>query len=205
MNIFLKFGRLLEDILFPDAGRCPFCGREGGFCSRCAAAFSALTCNSKHAVFFHSGIARNAVLSLKFAGKRYLAKPMAAQMLSHLVDADVITAVPLHPIRHRARGFNQSELLARQLSKLSGIPYEELLIRTRNTLPNSTIDNHEDRFHNIKDAFAATHPGRICYQRILLVDDVITTGATAQECEKVLCAHGAASVFSLSYTTPGPP
>ena len=111
--------------------------------------------------------------------------------------ADLIVPVPLHPSRVRERGYNQSELLARELSRLTGIPSEpDLLRRTRDTAPQVTMEGYEQRRRNIAGAFECVSDpsGR----SVLLVDDVATTGSTMSACAAPLKAKGATTVWGLS-------
>ena len=105
---------------------------------------------------------------------------------------NLVAAVPLHKSRLRARGYNQAVQLARQVDRHLGVPVApELLCRVRDTAAQQGLDAAA-RNSNLRGAFAAPHP--IVGRRILLVDDVMTTGATARECALVLGAAGAAAV-----------
>lgn len=105
---------------------------------------------------------------------------------------DLILPVPLHASRLRERTYNQSLLLARNLGRRQAIPVDgSLLIRTRPTPPQQGLRLKERR-RNLKDAFSMTRP--LAGERILLVDDVLTTGATARECGRTLLAGGASEV-----------
>ncbi len=116
------------------------------------------------------------------------------------LNFDVVTAVPLNPVRQKERGYNQSALIAKQLSNLTRIPFSSnLLKRLRNT-PSQTRLNREQRKENVKDAFAVQ--GDVEGKRILLVDDVITTGSTLNECAKVLKQNGANWVTAAAMATP---
>ncbi len=104
-------------------------------------------------------------------------------------------AIPLHPARLRSREFNQSLLLARQIGMSLSLPYFiDAMIRTRKTPPQVGLSRKE-RDENIKGAFEVTQPNKIKEQRILLVDDVYTTGATLKEGAKTLMHAGAKEVF----------
>jgi ComF family protein len=113
-------------------------------------------------------------------------------------DCDVVIPVPLHHRRLRWRGFNQAALLAMTISRRLEKPIElESLMRSRMTTPQTSQD-HDARRRNVRRAFAVTRPARIRGQRVLLVDDVMTTGATVDECARVLMAAGAARVDVLT-------
>jgi competence protein ComFC len=99
----------------------------------------------------------------------------------------IITPVPLHPLRHRWRGFNQSEIIAKNLSEYFDIPYEELLIRVKNNTPQKDITNTLRRQQNIKNAFKlkkASSLEKYKKSTIIIVDDIATTLSTINECAK---------------------
>ncbi len=110
------------------------------------------------------------------------------------VRADCLVPVPLHPARMRYRGFNQSQLIAQSLSQLTNLPIRPLLRRTRNTAAQAR-QAPERRRTNVRDAFASV--GRPP-KRIILVDDVITTGATLAACASTLRAAGAEQIIGLA-------
>lgn len=145
---------------------------------------------------------QDAICSFKYRRKVALAKPLGRLLLRALpkasMDADLIVPVPLHPTRLRAREFNQSLLLAdmigRRLSKPVSITD---LVRVVATDPQTTLTRKE-RLRNLRHAFAARDQNAFSGQRILLVDDVFTTGATLNECAKVLFQAGAESVSAVT-------
>ncbi len=160
-------------------------------------------------IFNFEGAVRRAVHRLKYNGKTALAARLAAILHDYLrasstrfCDMETLThivAVPLHPRRERSRGYNQSELLARSLTRFNQIPTVELLFRTRHTVPQIELAARE-RLQNVRDAFAPNpkHANRIEGAQILLIDDVYTTGATMRECARVLKSSGAQNVYGLT-------
>jgi len=130
-----------------------------------------------------------------------MAKPLGRLMISALpqgVDTDVIIPVPLHPTRLRAREFNQSLLLADQLSRHLARPVSATnLVRTAATDPQTTLSRQE-RLRNLRNAFEIRRPPDLSGKRILLIDDVFTTGATLNECARSLRNAGAGPVFALT-------
>jgi len=110
-----------------------------------------------------------------------------------LHNCDVITPVPLYFTRKKERGYNQSELLARCLSKKSAIPYCRLLKRTRHTA-SQTLLSKSEREHNLDGAFAIRRNKSVHGMHILLIDDVFTTGTTANQIAILLKEQGAKSV-----------
>jgi len=109
-----------------------------------------------------------------------------------------LVPVPLHPVRLRERGYNQSEILARAISRSTGLPvWSNVLRRLRYTRPQVKMSQGE-RMRNVADAFAATHSRRMHGACLLLVDDVLTTGSTMNECARTLSQAGASRVDCMT-------
>jgi ComF family protein len=135
--------------------------------------------------------------------KILLGKIMVKAFINHRIPLpDILIPVPLHPRKLRARGFNQSELLADFLGEnlAPGINFpvlKNVLSRKRLTLSQMKIKNYPDRQKNIQGAFAIFQPEEISHKNILLVDDVATTGATLLECARVLKSAGARKISAI--------
>jgi ComF family protein len=145
-----------------------------------------------------------AISRFKYHGASRLAKPLGTFLAEYkdsdfpFSDFELILCVPLHPRRLRQRGFNQSLLLARRVSRAHSIPLNfTALQRTRHTQPQTQLSGPE-RQKNIRGAFEVRRPEAIAEKEILLIDDVFTTGATVQECAKVLLKAGAKRVDVLT-------
>ena len=111
--------------------------------------------------------------------------------------ADVLMPVPLHGSSERQRGYNQAELLARDLSKRTGLPLASRVIRRlRNTPPQVSVVSHDERRRAVRDAFECKLD--VDGQRVLLIDDVVTSGSTMSACAAALKAGGARSVWGLA-------
>ena len=112
--------------------------------------------------------------------------------------ADIILPIPIHPQKMEARGYNQAELLAKPLRKYLGIPLKnDIIIRGKITESQSALGKDE-RFANVKEAFRVADPSAVSGKRILLVDDILTTGATASEASRVLLRAGAMEINVLT-------
>ena len=148
----------------------------------------------------YEGTLLEAIHLLKYRGRVPLARPLAS-ILAVTVDCadyDIITPVPLHRRRLQERGFNQSLLLARYLAKESRLSLDYVnLRRTRATAPQTGLQGRE-RKSNVKRAFSVKKSMAFAGKRVLLVDDVYTTGATVTECSRVLKAAGAREVGVLT-------
>lgn len=225
---FRRIGEMLLDFLFPR--RCMGCGREGDFlCAGCAAALpvpqaplcprcglpllSAASCaDCSHlspaiegirSPYLHEGLARDLVHALKYDHFKALAGPAARLMARYLearpLPADLLVAVPIHPKRLRRRGYNQAELIARKLSGLTGMPLAGgALVRIRDTGSQVAL-GAQARRQNVAAAFVC-RSGGLTGKRILLIDDVCTTGATLGACAEALRVAGAAGVWGFTFS-----
>ncbi|HCY19026.1 MAG TPA: amidophosphoribosyltransferase [Deltaproteobacteria bacterium] len=148
----------------------------------------------------YEGVLLEAVQRLKYNGKTSLARPLAKLMTKEfsMNNYNLIVPVPLHKTRLKERGFNQSLLLARELSKLYNLPIDYLNLRKiRATDPQVNLKGKE-RIENMKGAFAVKNGAGFKNKKILLIDDVYTTGATVTECSKVLKKAGAKTIDVLT-------
>ena len=144
---------------------------------------------------------QGAICAFKYRGKFSLGTPLGTLMAGALppeLDVDLIVPVPLYAARLRGREFNQSLLLADRLSRHLKKPVSvSCLIRVLPTDPQTTLTRQE-RLRNLRQAFAVREPDLFAARRILLVDDVFTTGTTLNECAKVLLQSGAESVSAVT-------
>ena len=142
----------------------------------------------------YEGTLRKLIHLFKYSGMRRLAAPLGALLADALPrdrQFDVVTAVPLHWRRRWQRGFNQSKLLAQAIARRRGIPAMNVLGRASATRAQAGLSNAQRR-ENVAGAFRARR--RVAGLRVLLVDDVMTTGATAGACARALKQAGAKSV-----------
>ena len=155
----------------------------------------------------YSGAAASTIMNLKFHGKKYLAEPMAKWMTDRFLEtgllADVVIPIPLHPRRKKERGFNQSELLAKEIAEGLHLPLDvSSAERVKDTLVSSKLEGgRKAREENMKDAFAVKDDSAIRGKRILLIDDVLTTGTTANELSKELRKAGARKIYVLTFAS----
>ena len=191
-----------------------------GRCSRCDRPFAssiATTCSPNHVcqpcaerppsytrawtLYPYTSLLRQAIRLFKYQGKVSLATPLAALMIARLPPFDsveLIMPVPLHSKRLRQREFNQALLLADAIGRHLNIPVAYTnLIRAIST-PAQTTLSRKSRLKNLRRAFAVRHPDAIVKRRILLIDDVFTTGTTVNECAKTLRKAGSGDVFVMT-------
>ncbi len=189
------------------------------FCETCSEPFegsmtSAFTCaNCAHrTIYFDAavaayrgrGIVREIIHEFKYARQIHLRHLVAHWLRAALDDErlrdisfDLIVPVPLHPARQRERGFNQAGLLAESLSAETSMPSTPVLERIRYTTTQTALDRSE-RMENLHNAFRLRKNADVRGLRVLLIDDVLTTGSTLSECARVLKRAGAISVHAAT-------
>lgn len=208
--------QILLDLLYPP--KCPFCGRilergEEGWCASCQEELPWTEAGDAKAVegcdtclsplWYRDGV-RDGMHRYKFGGGRGHARLYGVLMAQCLQDrwtqpVDLITWAPLHPKRRRERGYDQAELLARRVGGLTGLPVEGTLEKTRATAVQSQTAGDGARKANVRDAYRALPGVELGGRRVVLVDDVATSGATLSECAAALRQAGAASVVGLTF------
>jgi ComF family protein len=185
----------------------PFCDRLGtpfehdlgeGLLSPQAVADPPVFQRARAVARFEDGPARRLVHRLKYSDRAELAAPMGAWMARAgadvLAEADAITPAPLHPRRLWTRRFNQAAALAREIARRSGKPYEPGLLRRVKATRSQVGLTREQRVKNMQGAFRVAEGAPVRGRRIVLVDDVLTSGATANAAARALLRGGAAQV-----------
>ena len=214
----IRAAEFVLDLLFPR--KCAFCHRllekdERGSCNACAKLLLHMDAQEKSGEFFSSGIAAlpyeapisDSIRRFKFSGRQEYAAvyaPILAACIRERLDGkfDAVTWVPVSAKRRRKRGYDQAELLARQTAALLGAPVFRMLRKRRDTPAQSTLPADRRRA-NVLGAYEAVEPDAFSGRRILLVDDVVTTGATASECSRVLRTAGAKDVVLAAFAAAG--
>lgn len=212
--------RLLNGLLalvFPV--KCPFCRtiiKEGLCCESCYKKMELITqdlCGKKMGEFYDGLTAaayfdqtvRRGIHRFKFSKRPAPYAFFAAEMAKRIDDLwgdlifDCVIAVPMTKKREKVHGYNQSALLAKRIAAVMQIPfYENLLVKVKETPPQSTLD-FSQRMNNLKEAFLVKNKSHIAGRRVLLIDDVTTTGATFNECARTLKKAGAQSVYACAF------
>lgn len=181
---------------------CAVCGRkvgsENSLCEACAEHEFAF--DRAYSVYCYDGAVRDIVHKFKYAGAMWLAdfggKAMASEHDLSENNIGYVTFVPMYKKKQKSRGYNQAELLARKFSHYTKLECIDALERLKNTTPQSHLDK-EERRKNIEDAIGINvrHENLIKNKNILVIDDILTTGSSLNECAKVLKKHGAANVY----------
>jgi competence protein ComFC len=150
---------------------------------------------------YQAGLVR-AIVLLKFERVEPLGRWFAGRLAevagSQGLEADIVVPVPLHRQLERERGYNQADLIAKPLARKLGLPYRTVLLVRTKPRPDKHILSLEERWDSVRGAFATRPGSKVDNLRVLLVDDVMTTGATLDACARVLRGAGAKSVIGLT-------
>lgn len=201
---------MILDLLFPS--KCILCDRllekkELDLCQDCRSNAPECPVSRKKlpyldswlAIWYYEDHVRDSLLRYKFQGERSLAigygRRLALKVLTEHPDGfDILTWIPISPLRRFKRGFDQVELLAKYTGKELGMPHRKLLRKIRHNRPQSRISGDAHRRANVLGAYRVIDPEAVAGKRILLLDDIVTTGATAGEAARVLLTAGAKEV-----------
>jgi ComF family protein len=218
-EILQKFWIRFLNILFPT--RCIACGKEGAnFCSSCRERVPQSRAFVHEGIFFlweyrHPHV-RNALLALKYKNKKMIAVDIAESLhdaiFEYLAEKSLflnpvisgtyaVIPVPLSKQRFKKRGYNQSELLAKELSRKNLLSFTletDVLYKIKDTKTQVSVRDRAERLQNILGAFAVKNPENIMGKTIILIDDVTTTGATLAEARRVLLKAGARMVYGVT-------
>lgn len=200
------FEKILN-LVFPNV--CGFCNKkdENSLCKNCELSLKKYETNcitkmqNKYFDYLfcalkYEGIIREKILLYKFFENSYLYKTFAKIIIKNkkiygfLKLYDIIISVPMYKNKKAVRGYNQSELIAKEIAKQMDLAFEkDVLIKQKNTKVQSTLTGKQ-REENIKGAFAITNSESIKNKKVILIDDIYTTGSTVNECSKVLKQAG---------------
>ncbi len=207
-----SWGERALDILIPET--CAACAQDlppplsGPLCGGCLEALRPLIKESPlsggvirlvSAAYVYRGVLPPMIRAFKFGGRRKIGEALADWMAGlwprkpELGTPHALVPVPLHPRRERFRGFNQASILARSVGRQAHVPVLEAIIRAKNTPPQRGLSRAK-RLKQLTRAFAVKRRIDVTGSRLVLIDDVMTTGGTLNECAKVLRQAGAAEV-----------
>lgn len=199
------------NLIFPNV--CGFCNKkdENSLCKSCELSLKKyeINCITKiknkyfdylYCALKYEDIVREKILQYKFFENSYLYKTFAKIIIKNkkiygfLKLYDIIISVPMYKNKKAVRGYNQSELIAKEIAKQMELTFEkDVLIKQKNTKVQSTLTGKQ-REENIKDAFTIINSEKIRNKKIILVDDIYTTGSTVNECSKMLKQAGAGEI-----------
>ncbi len=207
----------ISDFLFVRRGICLFCKEEETWgdvlCPDCLQRLEPhggeYSYDGQHAcsiAYFYNRFLQDIFRAFKFHEETEMAEPMG-QLLAkfvrekQLLDYTCIVPVPMHPAATKRRGYNQVRLLAEELSRHTGLPVAEHLIKTRHTKEQNKLDRIQ-REKNLRNAFCVRKPHSLKGTRILLLDDFVTTGNTMKYATRALLAAEPEQVHGLAFTAP---
>ena len=210
----MKAVQAIRKLVCPDDVSCMLCAEERGMgsgtglCEACRKELvrfdgeRSLQKAPLYAAYTYQGAAAKLIHGLKYENKRYMALPLTLGLASVYMEkglrADGIIPVPLHKKRQRMRGYNQSEILAAGLSERTGVPlWRDALVRVRDTKQQVGL-NESERLQNVQGAFVCGVD--LFGKRVVVVDDVCTTGATMLSCLKALHDKGAQAALLVAAT-----
>lgn len=199
------------NMIFPP--RCVLCGEivslSDGICPNCARKIPHIHIKKRISVpkaghtilctvpYAYDGKIRESIIRFKFYGQtrsaEFFGTNIAGELLEHAAEFDFVSAVPVSASRRRQRGYNQSELVARVAAQKLGLPYRECLVKTADNKEQHKL-NVKERQQNVQGVYELSQNEEISGKRVLLVDDIVTTGATLCECAEVLFAGRAKEV-----------
>ncbi|NLW23709.1 MAG: ComF family protein [Clostridia bacterium] len=192
-----KLEKIKKDL--SQCSRCGTFGRIGSFCDNCrdwppymAKNFAAVPYIDEYKELLHK---------FKFNKQGWLAPVLVELLLKEIPPAkfDLVLPVPLHIVRFRERGFNQSALLAQPLACGLNVTYSDTILQRKLNTPHQTGLNRKDRRLNLEGAFQVARINLVKDKNILIVDDVLTTGATLLECAKALRNAGAGTIYCTTW------
>ena len=200
----------IKEILFPPKCilcRCLLEGEQTDLCRRCRmetddypqGKLKLQFIDRAAAVWYYKERVRKALHRYKFGRAAFLAEPMGRFLAmkafsADLAEVDLVTWVPISPIRKFFRGYDQDELLARVAARELGLPCVQTMKKIRHNRAQSGISGYARRRANVLGVYRCIDSAKVSGARVLLVDDILTTGATASECARVLLTAGAEKV-----------
>ncbi len=213
----------LLDIFFPK--KCLLCKKEGAFfCASCRIKMPVDTNPLANRTFslwrYDDETVRKALWELKYRGRRGIARELAESLYDKILETlsenevfenparnhehseqYLLVPIPIHKKRRRERGYNQSELLAKELEKLNPSLFcleTKLLFKTKATPSQVSVKDREKRLKNIKNSFSVEHQEKAAGKNIIILDDITTTGATLAEAKRLLAKAGAKTVWCVT-------
>ena len=205
----MKIFHQILQLLYPP--KCVLCRKllqpqETDLCAQCRADTPEVTGVKRKfphlanwtALWYYEGSVRASILRYKFRGSRSYCSSygrlLAMKLLQESIAFDILTWVPISPRRKWRRGYDQVELIARAAAKELGIAVTPTLRKIRHNRPQSTMKDAAARRANVLGVYRVTDPAAVAGKRILVLDDILTTGATLSECARTLLTAGAKEV-----------
>ncbi len=203
-KIALNIYNAILDIIYPPEEKCIVCGIDGfiGLCPQCKNSIKRATKKENSLSYgFYGGVIKNLILKFKyennFTAGNLLSNFLIEMVKEQDINADIICYVPMTKASEKKRGYNQCRLMARNLSNDINVPISNCLKKIKDTREQKTLTK-EERMINVKGAFKVINSKDIKNKNIILIDDVMTTGATTEECRNILKKSGAKKIIVLT-------
>lgn len=198
--------KCLEKTQRNDGYICEHCGVKTllpeAYCDRCRNKLTSF--DKARSVYLYGEVTAMLVQKLKYGGEKYLAEEFAKEIyklfVSSVTHADGIVCVPMSEKREKSRGYNQSKLIAEKVAELSGAPFLDVTVKKKET-ESQVGKTYKERRRNLDGSFGVKNKSLVKDKRIVIVDDVSTTGTTADVLAAALKNAGAAEVFALTYAS----
>ena len=217
----MKVLNYILDIFYPP--KCMLCrkllkGGEKGICARCAAALPKYRAeegrrdikNVRLCVFpfKYKDALRDSLIRYKVNGAvayaQVYAEFIAKSIDENKISCDIISWVPIHRKRYRERGYDQSEIIAKALSSKLRVPCMRLLVKDVGNKRQSSLSDHEERKRNVKGVYSSVATEELLGKRVLLIDDIVTSGSTISECASVLKGAGCMEIYAAAVASAAP-
>lgn len=203
-KIILRIYKEILDIVYPIEEKCIICKTDGfiGLCPYCKSRINRATIESDNLSYgFYGGTLKTLILKFKYESDftaGYLLSKLLVEMIEeNNIYADVICYLPMTKKSEKKRGFNQCEVIARHIGYRINIPVSDCIKKIKNTKEQKTLTK-EERVKNLKGAFKVSRVKDIKNKDVILIDDVMTTGATINECKDILKRSGANKITVLT-------
>ena len=198
--------RCLDKAERNDGNICDHCGVKTiageAYCPRCKNKLTSF--DKARSAFVYGEVTSILVQKIKYGGEKYLAEEFAKELyrlfVASVCHADGIVCVPMSEKRERGRGYNQSRLIAEALAELSSVPFLDVTVKKKET-ESQVGKNYSERRKNLEGSFGVKNKSEVKGKRLVIVDDVTTTGSTAETLAAALKHAGAEEVFVLTYAS----
>lgn len=195
----------LLDLIYPREEKCIICQVEGfvGICDYCRSKIKNMNLYNKEVISygFYGGILKKLILEFKY-NKNFIAGEVLSEFIFEMINKnkikpDIICYVPMTKNAIKKRGFNQCKFIATRVGYLLDVPISNCILKVRNTKEQKTLSKDERRI-NVEGAFKIKNNKDVFNKEVILIDDVITTGSTVNECKKILKINGTKRIIILT-------
>lgn len=204
-KILRNLSNELLDLIYPREEKCIICQVDGfvGICDYCRSKIKNMNLYNKEVISygFYGGILKKLILEFKY-NKNFIAGEVLSEFIFEMINKnkikpDIICYVPMTKNAIKKRGFNQCKFIATRVGYLLDVPISNCILKVRNTKEQKTLSKDERRI-NVEGAFKIKNNKDVFNKEVILIDDVITTGSTVNECKKILKINGTKRIIILT-------